>query len=120
MTVTWLDRALRGEAGHSIPPQGNKQDVDTVPFVAARETLTRQTKTLITSRLRWRGPYKDRRIRTGKLENIWISDRSGSTTLIHCVGERRWAVSATMLCAIYLGTQKHVGIVSGRAPGCKW
>ena len=114
------DIAFRLKETSIIPPRGDEQDVDTVPFVVARETLTRQTETLITSRLRWRGPCKDRRIRTGKLENIWISDRSGSTTLIHGVGERRWAVSATMLCAIYLGTQKHVGIVSGRATGCKW
>ena len=57
-------------AGH----KGNKQDGDTIPHGVARERVTRQTKT---SRLRWRGRYQDRLIRTGTLENMWISDRPG-------------------------------------------
>ena len=73
----------------------NKQEEDAIPCVVVRESLTRQTKTLMTSRLRWRGAFQNRVIRTGKLENMWISDCPGPTTLTHGVGERRWAVSVT-------------------------
>ena len=82
--------------GHDVTGQDiafrqkeTSKNENATPNVVARESVTRQTKTLSTSRLRWRRRYQDRVMRMGQLENMWVSDRPGPTTSIHGVGERR-------------------------------
>ena len=59
----------------------------------------------MTLRFRCRGRCQDRVERTGKWEKVGdvVSPRL-SAMLVVCVAERRWAVSVTCLCSIFVET----------------